>query len=275
MTNISVPIPPSLSAYRGHIREFVSGMIRKLDMNSHKNQPDNKDIEKLLAGVLRELSEFQDQLSDDKYDPNTLIELMDAANFLFLIFVSMRNTGTPTKLELWVNKYLNIDVEKGKIFCKETRGIGSQYKIGDEIKGSRRSNDYIDISLQKFRSHWGSSKIPRSHIIWWKATGKWPIGVIDHINNIKDDDRISNLRDVSFSENSLNRKNKNRKYPPYVTQYKPPGHTNLGGYGKFVYSKYYDGKNIRCAYYDTPEEAYEQGSKDWIEKIKKLEKEEI
>lgn len=35
--------------------------------------------------------------------------------------------------------------------------------------------------------------------------GRWPAGVIDHINGVKDDNRAINLRDVPQSENGKNR----------------------------------------------------------------------
>ena len=37
------------------------------------------------------------------------------------------------------------------------------------------------------------------------ATGTWPNGVIDHINHIRNDNRMANLRDVSPLENRRNR----------------------------------------------------------------------
>lgn len=37
-------------------------------------------------------------------------------------------------------------------------------------------------------------------------TGKWPEKQVDHINNVKDDNRWCNLRDVSAAVNSQNRK---------------------------------------------------------------------
>ena len=43
-----------------------------------------------------------------------------------------------------------------------------------------------------------------SRLIWLLENGKWPENVIDHINGNKLDDRIENLRDVSFSTNKKN-----------------------------------------------------------------------
>lgn len=44
-----------------------------------------------------------------------------------------------------------------------------------------------------------------SRLIWKVHTGRDPIGVIDHINGIRDDNRFENLRDVPPHINSQNR----------------------------------------------------------------------
>lgn len=47
----------------------------------------------------------------------------------------------------------------------------------------------------------------QAHVVAWCAyTGHWPYGAIDHINGIRDDNRIVNLRDVSPEENARNTK---------------------------------------------------------------------
>ena len=43
-------------------------------------------------------------------------------------------------------------------------------------------------------------------VIWAITYGEWPLNHIDHINGIRDDNRIENLRDVSRSENQKNQK---------------------------------------------------------------------
>lgn len=43
-------------------------------------------------------------------------------------------------------------------------------------------------------------------IAWLHFYGVWPTGQIDHINGIRDDNRISNLRDVTGTDNAQNRR---------------------------------------------------------------------
>ena len=43
------------------------------------------------------------------------------------------------------------------------------------------------------------------HLIWFIHYGYWPKGQIDHINQVRNDNRIANLREVSVAENARNR----------------------------------------------------------------------
>jgi hypothetical protein len=53
----------------------------------------------------------------------------------------------------------------------------------------------------------------RAHIVCWAVhNGQWPLHQIDHVNGIRDDNRIINLRDVPQSENG-----KNQKMPSHNT----------------------------------------------------------
>jgi len=76
-------------------------------------------------------------------------------------------------------------------------------KISGNIKkdgsaGSKACYGYMQIKINRnvYKMH---------RLAWLYMTGKWPEGEIDHINQIKDDNRWLNLRDISNSENKKNK----------------------------------------------------------------------
>lgn len=64
--------------------------------------------------------------------------------------------------------------------------------------GTKDSRGYIDIIIdgEKYRAH---------RLAWFIFTGNWPGDFIDHKNGDRSDNRWSNLRECSQSENLLNR----------------------------------------------------------------------
>lgn len=75
---------------------------------------------------------------------------------------------------------------------------GNERHAGKLIESSAMSG-YIQVSIT------GWNGVPLHRLIWLQQTGKWPEGVIDHINGVRDDNRLENLRDVSKKENARNR----------------------------------------------------------------------
>lgn len=68
-----------------------------------------------------------------------------------------------------------------------------------------KSTGYRNISL------FGRTYLEHQ-LVWFICNGAWPKGQIDHINQIRDDNRIVNLRDVSKADNARNRsRNPNSK----------------------------------------------------------------
>ncbi|AUR99409.1 hypothetical protein NVP1265O_30 [Vibrio phage 1.265.O._10N.286.52.F6] len=65
--------------------------------------------------------------------------------------------------------------------------------------GKKRSNGYwiITIFNKAYRAH---------RIAWLYVYGSFPSGQIDHINGVRNDNRIKNLRDVNQAENGKNQK---------------------------------------------------------------------
>lgn len=64
--------------------------------------------------------------------------------------------------------------------------------------GNMDSKGYMRININKL----GYKKTHR--LAWLYVYGMWPNGHIDHINGIRNDNRICNLRIASFEQNSRN-----------------------------------------------------------------------
>ena len=43
-------------------------------------------------------------------------------------------------------------------------------------------------------------------VVWRIVNGAWPAGELDHINGVRDDNRLENLRDSTRQQNMFNRK---------------------------------------------------------------------
>lgn len=69
--------------------------------------------------------------------------------------------------------------------------------IEGSVAGHIRKNGYVMVKADSgiFRAH---------RVIWAIVYGEWPKMWLDHINGIRSDNRISNLREVSPSENNHN-----------------------------------------------------------------------
>ena len=73
-----------------------------------------------------------------------------------------------------------------------------RWKATGRIAGSISKRGYVNISIDNrfYRAH---------RVAFAMFHRRWPAGEIDHINRVKSDNRISNLRECSRSENGRNR----------------------------------------------------------------------
>ena len=76
-------------------------------------------------------------------------------------------------------------------------GIFTWVKRNGNVAGNIDSSLYCRINIKgiKYSAH---------RLAWLYVYGEWPKNQIDHINGNKNDNMISNLRDVTHSENQRN-----------------------------------------------------------------------
>jgi hypothetical protein len=94
----------------------------------------------------------------------------------------------------YCNSYMGWKVVNGRDFGKPA--------------GTKTPYGYREIKIfnKAYKEH---------RLAWLYVYGEWPQGQIDHINHIKDDNRIENLRDVTRSQNGMNQIKCNRKTSQY------------------------------------------------------------
>ncbi|MDU6435210.1 MAG: HNH endonuclease [Pantoea sp.] len=93
-------------------------------------------------------------------------------------------------------------------------------------------------------------RIQAHRMAWFLFYGTWPAGEIDHINGVKTDNRIENLRDCSKSDNQCNRgmnRNNSSGYKGVYLHKKS---------GKWMARIGRQGKSYGLGYFSTPQEAY-------------------
>lgn len=93
---------------------------------------------------------------------------------------------------------LKYDAETGRLLWASA-AQNKGHVIGREA-GRIEANGYRHVKVD--------GKLYASHrLIWLMAHGTWPVGVIDHIDGNRTNNRISNLRDVDAQSNAMNRTN--------------------------------------------------------------------
>lgn len=132
---------------------------------------------------------------------------------------------------------LRYDPTEGKFYW--LHDVAKNVKKGD-CAGCTESNGYISIRYKGkgYKAH---------RLAWVLSYGTWPTSLIDHINGQKNDNRLSNLREATPSQNGQNRKpNKLNK-------------TGLKGVsphcGKFKADIEHNGKRWFLGLFDTAQEA--------------------
>lgn len=95
-----------------------------------------------------------------------------------------------------LREILEYDPLSGVFTWKVRMSRNSRHRVGD-VAGMDAGRGYIRIGIgyRLFAAH---------RLAWLYVYGKWPTYQIDHINQVKGDNRIANLREANSFENCQN-----------------------------------------------------------------------
>lgn len=96
---------------------------------------------------------------------------------------------------------LRYEPQTGKLIWK-TNNHSKSVRPNTEAGCVNKANGYRTITL------FGLS-YPAHHVAWFLYHQKWSEYQLDHINQVRDDNRIVNLREVTIAENARNRSRRN------------------------------------------------------------------
>lgn len=135
---------------------------------------------------------------------------------------------------------LHYDAATGRFINKTTWGAAPAGAVAGAI--NRKGYRQLSIGGQLYYAH---------RLVWFMEHGQFPIGVLDHINRIKDDNRISNLREVSHKQNMEN----TGLYAHNTSGYK--GVIWDKQYGKWLARVTHNGKQVFAGRFDTVYDAHQ------------------
>jgi hypothetical protein len=143
-----------------------------------------------------------------------------------------------------LRKNFSYNPETG-VFVRVIGGIGPNARAGS-IAGSNDSKGYRKITfMQEFH---------RAHrLAWLYVYGEWPKHEIDHINGIRSDNRISNLRDIPRARNAENTRTPRKNNKSGLLGVSSPCKHDK----KFTASISISGKDVKLGRFDSAEDAHD------------------
>jgi predicted DNA binding CopG/RHH family protein len=139
-----------------------------------------------------------------------------------------------------LSKLLSLDLETGDMVWTD---IHHSVRHRSKVAGTKHNSGYTRIGVRiggkliYFLAH---------RVVFALHYGRWPDGFVDHINGVKTDNRISNLRDVDKGINAYN-------YPRQTPESGYRGVRRDSRYSHVKYYAFYAKKYLGV--FETPEEA--------------------
>lgn len=126
---------------------------------------------------------------------------------------------------------------------------GRLLNVADRASRARAGQEASSLNGGYLRA-WVDGQLQQSHRIVFAMThGVWPVGQVDHINEIKVDNRPQNLRDASPA---LNQQNQRHARKDNTTGLRGVSHNARG----FMARIFADGRNHHLGTFDTTLEAH-------------------
>lgn len=152
-----------------------------------------------------------------------------------------------------VHELLDYDPESGVFTWRVSAGTASAGSIAGSINGTG------------YRQIWVENKSYKAHrLAWLYVHGAWPSRELDHINQIRDDNRIANLREATRSENCLNKPLQSNNSSGFrgVSWYPPSGMwvARIKRNGKQKHLGYFPTAEAASAAYQKAADAIDSGS---------------
>lgn len=104
-----------------------------------------------------------------------------------------------------LRELLTYDPENG-VF---TRRVSRRGRAAGEVAGCMHSVGYFYVGVDRI-------KYPAHRLAWLYMTGAWPKEEVDHINGVRSDNRWSNLREATKSQNMQNQRRAVRGTSQYL-----------------------------------------------------------
>ena len=106
-----------------------------------------------------------------------------------------------------MRQLLRYEAGTGKLFWRERNAsIIPDLRLRCSWNGQYAGQEAGHINNKGYRTVDVLATNMRAHrVVWAIVHGVFPKGIIDHINGVRDDNRIANLRDVSTQESAKNR----------------------------------------------------------------------
>lgn len=107
----------------------------------------------------------------------------------------------------YLHQCFSYDPETGVLTWKERPREHFANERAWKIINTRHAGKTVQAISDRgyYKVQIGGMKYFVSRIVWAMHYGKWPKELIDHINGTRSDNRIANLRESTYSENSRNR----------------------------------------------------------------------